>query len=294
MQMAPAAGGQPKKAAPKGNFEDSWHYLGMDEYMGAEAKVIRDKCKAFAEYNNPLMYDYTESSNFPHHLIPEFAKLGLVGADMPKELGGKAMSCPEVGSFFWELAKKDASLATFPLLHHSLGQYTVFKLAQPALRDKILKDTMSMKKILAWALTEPETGSDASNIMTTAKKVPGGYVLNGRKRWIGNATFADYITCWARNEDDGNRIQCFLVRKGNPGLMTGKIERKMSLRAVQNADIILTDYFVPDDERFELARDFATGTKEVLQHSRIFVAWIAAGMAAGACEAAFDYCKKRV
>lgn len=70
----------------------------------------------------------------------------------------------------------------------------------------ILKETMSLKKVLAWALTEPETGSDASNIKTTARKVEGGYVLNGRKRWIGNATFADFIACWARNESDGGRV----------------------------------------------------------------------------------------
>mmetsp|Transcript_31279 Transcript_31279/g.41388 ORF Transcript_31279/g.41388 Transcript_31279/m.41388 type:complete len:94 (+) Transcript_31279:145-426(+) len=93
----------------------------MDEYVGDAAKVIRDKCRAFAERQNPMMYDYTESSDFPHQLIPEFAKLGIVGADMPTELGGKGMTCPEVGSMFWELAKKDASLATFVLLHHSLG-----------------------------------------------------------------------------------------------------------------------------------------------------------------------------
>jgi len=147
---------------------------------------------------------------------------------------------------------------------------------------------------MAWALTEPETGSDASSIRTTAKKVEGGYLLNGRKRWIGNGTFADYIACWARNESDNGRIQCFLLRKGNPGLTTGKIEKKMSLRIAQNADIILRDYFVPDDERFELAKDFASGTKEVLLHSRIFVAWLAAGMAAGACEAAFKYTKERI
>ena len=75
------------------------------------------------------MYDFTESSDFPHHLIPEIAKLGIVGADMPKEVGGKGLSCVDVGAMMYELAKKDASLATFFLLHHSLGQYTAFKLA---------------------------------------------------------------------------------------------------------------------------------------------------------------------
>ena len=152
------------------------------------------------------MYDYTESSNFPYHLIPGIAKLGLVGADFPAELGGKGMSCADVGSMFYELAKGDSSLATFPLLHHSLGQYTVYKLAQPALRDKIFSETMSLNKVMAWALTEPDTGSDASSIKTTATKVEGGYLLNGRKRWVGNATFADFIACWARNEADGGKV----------------------------------------------------------------------------------------
>ena len=289
MQFAGAPAGKARRPQKKGNFDDAWAYLGMDEHISEEAKVIRDKCRAFAERYNPDMLDYTESSHFPHHLIPEMAKLGVVGADCSKEVGGKGMSCPDVGAMFYELAKKDASLATFVLLHHSLGQYTVYKLAQPALREKIFKDTMPLNKVLAWALTEPDNGSDASGLQTTAKKVDGGYLISGRKRWIGNATFADYICCWARNEAEGGKVQCFLLRKGTPGLTTGKIERKMSLRAVQNADIIMRDVFVPDDERFELAKDFASGTKEVLQHSRIFVAWIAVGMAAGACEAAFKY-----
>ena len=91
---------------------------------------------------------------------------------------------------------------------------------------------MTLKKILAWALTEPETGSDASEIHTSASQVEGGFLLNGRKRWIGNATFADYILCWARNEAESGRLQCFLLRKGAPGLAISKIERKMSLRPI--------------------------------------------------------------
>ena len=129
MQFAAAKAPQGKRAARKGNFSDAWAYLGMDEHVSAEARVIRDKCRAFAERVNPEMYDYAESSSFPHHLIPEIAKLGIVGADCSKEVGGKGLSCPDVGSMMYELAKQDASLATFVLLHHSLGQYTVYKLA---------------------------------------------------------------------------------------------------------------------------------------------------------------------
>jgi len=151
-----------------------------------------------------------------------------------------------------------------------------------------------LTKVLAWALTEPETGSDASSIQSTAKKVPGGYLLNGRKRWIGNATFSDYILVWARNLAEESKVQCFLLRKGTKGLKTSKIEHKVALRAVQNANIEMTDVFVPDEERFELAKDFASGTKEVLMHSRIYVAWMATGMAAGALEAAMAYCQERL
>ena len=129
MQLSAGAAAQKKASKPKGNMQDTWDYLGMDEFLSNEAKQIRDKCRAFAERYNAEMYDYAESSNFPHYLIPEIAKLGFVGADCSKEVGGKGLSCADVGSFMFELAKKDASLATFVLLHHSLGQYTIYKLA---------------------------------------------------------------------------------------------------------------------------------------------------------------------
>ena len=97
---------------------------------------------------------------------------------------------------------------------------------------RVMADCIPLKKVLAWALTEPENGSDASGLQTTAVKTEGGYLLSGRKRWIGNATFSDYICVWARNQAEGGKIQCFLVQKGQKGLTTKKIERKLALRAV--------------------------------------------------------------
>ena len=138
-------------------------------------------------------------------------------------------------------------------------------------------------------MTEPDFGSDATSLRTTAKKVEGGYVINGEKRWIGNATFADYIIIWARNESEGGKIQGFLVEKGSKGLTTKKIENKYSLRIVQNADIKLEDVFVPEHNKLAKANDFATGTNKILEHSRIKVCWGAVGVAAGAYEAALRY-----
>ena len=178
----------------------------MDENLSSEAKVIKKKISDFMIQVNPILYEYHETTTFPHHLIPEIAKLGVVGADYPKALGGKGFNIFEMGSLMYEFARRDASIATFFLLHHSLGNYTVFKLAQPSLQAKIFKDSLPLNKVLAWALTEPENGSDASSIQSTAKKVQGGYLLNGRKRWIGNATFSDYILIWARNIAENGAI----------------------------------------------------------------------------------------
>ena len=100
-----------------------------------------------------------------------------------------------------------------------------------------MPDAIALDKICSFGLTEPDNGSDASGLKTTATKVDGGYLINGQKRWIGNATFADYIICWARNTSDNNNVQAFVVTKGSKGLKTSKIENKYALRAVQNADI---------------------------------------------------------
>ena len=160
------------------------------------------------------LYEFTEKAEFPHHLIPKIAELGISGIDTPTILGGKGLSTVDACACMYELARKDASIATFYLLHHSLGLYTIQKLASDELKERVLKDCVPLKKVMAWALTEPANGSDASSIETTATKVEGGYLLNGKKRWIGNATFSDYICVWARNLNEGGKIQCFLVSKG--------------------------------------------------------------------------------
>ena len=119
---------------------------------------------------------------------------------------------------------------------------------------------MSFEKIFSFGLTEPGNGSDASNLLTTAKKVEGGWILNGQKRWIGNGTLGDVIV-WARNLEDNNRIQAYVVEKGSPGFSAKKMEGKMALRITQNAEIDLKDCFVPDYNKLTHSKDVATGTQ---------------------------------
>lgn len=191
------------------------------------------------------------------------------------------------------MAKIDGSVATFFLVHNAIGMSVIDALGDQEQKDRMLTPSMKMEKICCFGLTEPLNGSDATGLQTTATKVEGGYLLNGQKRWIGNATFADYIVVWARNASQNNKIQAFVVEKGSKGLKTSKIENKFALRVVQNADIELKDCFVPDNNKLTHSHDFATGTNKILEASRLVVAWMACGLQAGAYEAALEYCLKR-
>ena len=148
------------------------------------------------------MADYVESGTFPQELVKEMAKLSINGADIPKEDGGLGLSNLDTGYLMYELARIDASVGTFFLLHCSAGIRCIYLNADPALKKKLLAETIPIKKVIANAITEPNSGSDVTSIQTKARKVEGGYRITGRKIWTGNGTFADYILVFARNMAD--------------------------------------------------------------------------------------------
>jgi glutaryl-CoA dehydrogenase len=150
-----------------------------------------------------------------------------------------------------------------------------------------------LEKIGAFALTEPHGGSDvARGLETTARRDGDEWVLGGGKRWIGNGTFADHVVVWARDVDD-DHVKGFVVDKGTPGFTATKMERKLALRIVQNADIVLDGCRVPEANRLQRANSFRD-TGRVLQMTRGGVAWSAVGCMIGAYEAAVEYAKERV
>ena len=147
-------------------------------------------------------------------------------------------------------AQHAAAPAPTPTLLPTLSSnlFSVGLLGSEEQKQELLPPMAALKTVGAWALTEPSNGSDAAALQTTARKVDGGWVLNGRKRWIGNATWCDVVVVWARNTGTG-QVNAFVVRKGTPGFVTSKIENKIALRCVQNADIAMTDVFVADTAR---------------------------------------------
>ncbi|CAI5492629.1 unnamed protein product [Closterium sp. Naga37s-1] len=190
-----------------------------------------------------------------------------------------------------ELARVDASCATFILVHSCLGMLTIALCGNEEQKQRDLPQLAELKKIACWGLTEPDYGSDASALTTTARKVQGGWVLNGFKRWIGNSTFADVIIIFARNTST-NQVNGFIVRKGAEGYSAVKMENKIGLRIVQNGDITLKDVFVPDCDRLPGVNSFQD-TNKVLAVSRVMVSWLPVGMCMGIYDICLRYLQQR-
>lgn len=263
----------------------------MDELLTAEERRIRDKVRAFSDREvTPIINDYWERAEFPFELIPKLAALNIAGGSI-KGYGCPAMSNVASGLIALELARGDASVCTFFGVHSGLAMSSIAMLGSEEQKQRWLPAMARMEKIGAFGLTEPDHGSDAVALETSARRVDNEYILNGSKRWIGNASFADVTIIWAR--DDAGKVGGFLVEKGTPGFEPTVIKGKVAKRAVWQADIKLTDVHVPAESRLALSHSFKD-TSSVLTATRSGVAWEAIGHAMAAYEIARDYTQKRI
>jgi glutaryl-CoA dehydrogenase len=261
--------------------------------------VLADRDRAFLadvrafmrEEVAPIVNDYWSREEFPHQVWPRVAELGLGGIAIDG-YGCAGRGVLVDGFIAMELAAIDCSVATGLGVHNHLAMGSIYHCGSEEQREEWLPRMARFQTIGAFGLTEPEVGSGvARGLQTTARRDGDTWVLNGAKRWIGNATFADITVIWARDEAD-DQVKGFLVEKGALGFTATKMEHKIALRAVQNADIALSDVEVPDARRLQNANQFAD-TANVLTHSRVAVAWEAAGCARGAYEVALRYATER-
>ena len=189
-----------------------------------------------------------------------------------------------------ELARADGSVSTFHGVHSGLAMTSIAMLGSPDQREEWLPAMARLEAIGAFALTEPEHGSDAVALETRARRSGAGWVLDGEKRWIGNATFADLVVVWAR--DDGGDVGGYLVEGGSPGLEARLITGKAAKRASWQADVTLREVFVPSERRLPGARSFGDVTG-VLTACRPGIAWGALGHAMAAYERAVAHVRER-
>ncbi len=228
---------------------------------------------------------------FPRHLIPRYAELGIAGLAYSDCCPAPASNLLN-GFIALEMARVDASMATFYGVHAGLAMGSIARCGSAEQRARWLPAMGRMERIGAFALTEPLGGSDvAPRLRTTARRDGDSWVLSGAKRWIGNATFADLVVVWAKDEDSG-QVLGFVVEGTNPGISCTRIENKIALRTVENADVVLTQCVVPETDRLQQAHGFRD-TADVLRHTRSGVAWEAVGVMLGAYRIALDYTTKR-
>lgn len=257
----------------------------------AERRVVQ-AVRAFGRDKvRPIVEEHWSKATFPFDLLAPMAALRISGT------GHEGYGCPGGSSLLsgcisMELARIDTSMSTFFGVHSGLAMGSLWLCGSDAQKAHWLPRMARMETIGAFGLTEPDIGSGAAGgLTTTARRVGDHWVLNGQKKWIGNATFADVTVIWARDEADGE-VKGFLVEKGTPGFDAQKIEGKMALRIVQNALITLRDCRVPDTHRLGNANSFKD-TAKVLRATRAGVAWQAVGCAMGAYEAALAYATSR-
>jgi glutaryl-CoA dehydrogenase len=263
----------------------------LDALLTPQERELRDRVRAFCDEEVvPIINDYWERAEFPFELIPKLAELGLVGGTI-KGYGCPGLSAVAVGIGAAELSRGDGSIETFVGVTSGLAMGAIAMCGSEEQKQRWLPPMARLEKIGAFGLTEPDIGSNASHIRTTARRVGDRYVLNGAKRWIGNATFADVVIIWAQDEETG-KIGGFLVEKGTPGFAASLITGKIAKRPLLNANITLTNCEIPASNRLPLARSFRD-TAQVLKATRFGVAWEAVGHAQAAFDLAREYARTR-
>lgn len=278
---------KPKELPP---IEGDFYHLGHT--LTEEERALQLKVRAFMETEvKPLVNRYWQKGEFPFEVIPRLAELNICGVTY------EGYGCPHLpflmeGVLAMEMARVDASIATFFGVQSGLAMGSIYLLGSEEQKQTWLPRMQKLQAIGAFGLTEPEVGSGAAGgLTTTAKRQGDQWVLNGQKKWIGNATFADVTIIWAKDLDDG-QVKGFLVKKDAPGVDVEKIEDKMALRIVQNGLITLRSCMVAESDRLQHANSFKD-TAKVLRMTRAGVAWEAVGCARGAYESALAYTRQR-
>src|SRR6202011_5887260 len=288
------AAAKSEKKAPKQLPAPNSDFYQLVDVLTAEEKAIVKKVRTYMETKvQPIINKYWSGDAFPFELLPSFKELGLGG------LGYEGYGCAGgsqklFGFVAMEVWRVDASFCTFFGVHSGLAMGSIYLDESEEQKQKWLPAMARWEKIGSFGLTEPLVGSGASRgLQTTAKREGDTWILNGQKRWIGNATWCDISIVWARDVAD-NQVKGFIVEnKTTPGFTVEKIENKVALKVVQNGHITLKDVRVPEANRLQGGNSFRD-TAKVLKITRYAVGWMSTGCAMGAYEAALKYAQERL
>ncbi|MCC3276330.1 acyl-CoA dehydrogenase family protein [Arthrobacter sp. zg-Y20] len=275
----------PAEALP--DLPDADFYAFEDLLSDPEKDKLAQLRRFLAAEVLPHADTWWNEARFPAELLPKLAELDL---STPVQQGHSPLFA---GLVIAEMTRADTSLATFFMVHHDLFVEALHAFGSEEQKARLLEDARALRITGAFALTEPEHGSDvAGGMATTAVRDGDTWVLNGAKRWIGNGTFCDYMVLWALEPETG-RTRGFLLNANLPGVTRTRIENKTALRTVQNADIFLDNVRVPESDLLAGVESF-DDTKQLLRGSRIMVGWQAVGAQLAAFDVARAYAVERL
>ncbi len=268
----------------------------MDFRLTDEQELLRKSVREFAETEmRPHVMAWDNAQHFPHELLPKLAELGLMGIQFPEACGGAAMSAVDYCICIEELARVDPSVSLSVAAHNGLGAAHIALFGSEAQKARFLAPLARGTRLAAWGLTEPGSGSDAAAMRTTAVRDGDSWVLNGSKAFITHGTSADTIVVMAvTDKAKGSKgISAFIVERGTPGLLAGRKEDKLGMRASETSEVLLQNCRVPADQLIGEEGQGFIQTLQVLDAGRIGIAALAVGLAQGAYEAARDYAAGR-
>jgi len=257
---------------------------------------VSEMARNFAQQHiKPYVMEWDESQEFPVHIFKEMGKLGLMGVLVPEELGGAGLTYFEYKAVIEEISKVCGSIGLSLAAHNSLCTGHILTFGNDEQKKKYLPKLATAEWIGAWGLTEPNTGSDAGNMKTTAVKDGDEWVINGTKNWITHGISGDVAVLMCRTGEPRakDNSTAFIVERGTPGFSGGKKENKLGMRASETAEMIFDNCRIPDANRLgEIGQGFKQAMK-VLDGGRISIASLSLGIAKGAYEAALQYAQER-
>ncbi|TNF90837.1 MAG: acyl-CoA dehydrogenase [Gammaproteobacteria bacterium] len=269
------------------NWEDPFL---LDDQLSEEERMIRDTTRDYAQdrlMSRVLMANREET--FDREIMNEMGELGLLGATLPAKYGCSEVNYTSYGIMAREVERVDSGYRSAMSVQSSLVMHPIHAYGNEAQREKYLPKLATGEWVGCFGLTEPDHGSDPGSMITNAKKVGDGFVLNGAKMWITNSPIADLAVVWAKLDGD---IRGFVVERAFEGFSTPKIEGKMSLRASITGEIVLEDVFVPEENLLPNVRGL-TGPFGCLNRARYGIAWGAMGAAEFCWHAARTYTLER-
>ena len=274
-----------------------WHetrpsdFINADSLLSDDERGIRDRVRSFVDREViPVAADYWDRAEFPFELLPGLGELGIMGGTFSEEYGCAGWNNVAYGLAIAELARGSGSLATFLHVQSGLAMTAIHELGSEEQKQRWLPPMARCEKVGCFGLTEPDAGSDPASMQTTATRDGGDYVLNGEKKWIGNASFSDVAVIWAKTED--GKICGFLVEGDTPGYKAEVIPRKGSQRAALQTHVELENCCIPAENQLPEAAGLGS-TFSILTHSRYGVGWDGLGQATDCYETALAYAKER-